>query len=287
MKSLKYFEQLESLIYKCTEENDEEMLKFLKAEEEKVFNNLTQEQANILLHSIFDVHPSLLANQFPTDTLILHQLDDKLPLKRLINKLVDHTLSDSEIPIFLGTEIDSYLCKEMITNPSVFTLCFTFRTDYIERIIGRVFESKDIEEKAKTKIIKDLLFTYYNLEEDKKNIHDIKSADILAKRFDMLDNFLDSDTQTSVYHGFSLDSMIINITNGNILDSKGKVPFKNTYANVQVESLLAPLSTTELAKLGDELEFELSSFNIDFESSTYYKETQKVFQKTLVNNINK
>lgn len=59
MKSLKYFEQLENLIYKCTEENDEGMLKFLKSEEENIFNSLTQEQANILLHSIFDVHPSL------------------------------------------------------------------------------------------------------------------------------------------------------------------------------------------------------------------------------------
>ncbi len=287
MKSLKYFEQLENLIYKCTEENDEEMLKFLKSEEENIFNSLTQEQANILLHSIFDVHPSLLTNPFPTDTLILHQLDDKLPLKRLINKLVDSTFSDSEIPIFLSTEVDSYLCKEMITNPTFFTFCSSFRTDYIERIIGRVFENKDIEEKAKTKIIKDLLFTYYTLEEDKKNIHDIKSADILARRFDMVDDFLGSDIQASMYHGFLLDSMITNIINGNIIDSKEKVLFENTYANVQVESLLTPLSTTGLVELGDELKFELSSFNIDFENSTYYKETQKVFQKTLVNNVNK
>lgn len=103
----------------------------------------------------------------------------------------------------------------------------------------------------------------------------------------MVDDFFGSVIQASMYHGFLLDSMITNIINGNIIDSKEKVLFENTYANIQVESLLTPLSTTGLVELGDELKFELSSFNIDFESSTYYKETQKIFQKTLVNNVNK
>lgn len=53
MKSLKYFEQLEKSIYKCTLENDIEMLNFLKDEERKVFNNLTNEEINKLLDSIF------------------------------------------------------------------------------------------------------------------------------------------------------------------------------------------------------------------------------------------
>ena len=53
MKSLKYFEQLENSIYKCTLENDIEMLNFLKDEERKVFNNLTNEEINKLLDSIF------------------------------------------------------------------------------------------------------------------------------------------------------------------------------------------------------------------------------------------
>ncbi len=97
--------------------------------------------------------------------------------------------------------------------------CLAFRTDYIERIIGQVFESRDIEEIVKDKIIKDLFFTYSELEEERKNLHNVKSANILAKRFNMVDDFINKEEQDRVYISLCMENILVNIENGDIIDN--------------------------------------------------------------------
>lgn len=285
MKSLKYFEQLENFIYKCTLENDIEMLKFLKDEERRAFNNLTNEEISELLDSVFINHPSLLMNQVPTDTLIIYQIDNKLPLKRLINKLIANISLSQNNEVAISQETNNYLINEGIEQMLI-SDCLAFRTDYIERIIGRVFESRDIEEKVKDKIIKDLFFTYSELEEDKKNLHNIKSANILAKRFNMVGDFINKAKQDGVYISLCMENILANIENGDVICSGKKALAKSTYADIQLESLLSPLPIMDLVNVREQLNYEFYINNNNLENGIYYKETEKTLKKLLINNIN-
>ena len=287
MKSLKYFEQLEKSIYECTLENDMEMLKFLKDEERIAFDELTSEEVNELLDNIFIEHPSLLLDQVPTDTLIIYQVDDKLPLKRLINKLIANIPLNQNSEVVISSETNKYLINEGIYEQMLLADCFAFRTDYIERLVGRIFESRHIEEKDKNKIIKDLFFIYYELEEDRKNIHNVKSADILAKRFDMMDDFINKEEQKGVYTSLCIENILANIENGDVIDN-GEIALANSdYADIQVESLLAPLSIMDLVGVRERLNYEFYNSENDLENGVYYEETEKTLKKLLVNNVNK
>ena len=104
MKSLIYFEQLEKALYKSVLEGDKEMISFLRKEENIALDSLSKEEIDKMSDSIFTIHPSLLLDQAPTDTLILYQIDDKLPIKRLVNKLIESIFKnqlDEIINIFL------------------------------------------------------------------------------------------------------------------------------------------------------------------------------------------
>lgn len=288
MKSLEYFEQLEKSIYKCTLENDMEMLKFLKDEERIAFAELTIKEVNELLDNIFIKHPSLLLNQVPTDTLIIYQVDDKLPLKRLTNKLIANIPLNQNNEVVISSETSNYLFNEGIYEEQILLAdCLAFRTDYIERLVGRIFESRYIEEKDKNKIIKDLFFIYYELEEDRKNIHNVKSADILAKRFDMIDDFINKEEQNGVYTSLCIENILANIENGDVIDNGEITLVKSDYADIQIESLLAPLSMMDLVGVRERLNYEFYNSDNDLENGVYYEETEKTLKKLLVDSVNK
>ncbi len=287
MKSLVYFEQLEKAIYKYSINNDKEMLDFLRQEEKVAFDSLNEKETDELLDNIFIEHPSLLLDQVPTDTLILYQVDDRLPLKRLGNKLIHNIFEDQTNEVVISPETNKYLINEGIIEPMLFNDCLAFRTDYIERLIGRIFESKYIDNNSKSKIINDLFFTYFELEDDKKNIHNIESASILSKHFAMIDDFLNIDEQNSVYISLCLENIMSNIENGNVIGDEKIAIAKGNYASIQIESLLSPLSIMNLVGVRERLNYEFYNCNTYLDTNIYYEETEKVLKKLLINNVNK
>lgn len=284
MNSLLYFEQLEKIIYKCTLEENEEMINFLKEEEKIAMDKLTFKEKNNLLDRLFAIHPSLLSKKFPTDTLIIYQTKRNLPLIRLANILIKDILTSNEATIKTSNDTNNFLIGEGIYEAQLFDDCFAFRYDYIERIVGRILESKQIDEKRKNKIIKDFFFTYNELEEDKRHLHNAESADILAKHFDMLDSFLNDAEKSEVYINICLENMLLNIENDKIIGNK---KLYSPLINIQVESLLAPLSAEDLIETQERFSYDLFNYNIDCTKNIYYQETEKVFKKLLINNVNK
>lgn len=282
MKSLTYFEQLEKIIYKSILENNKDALLFLKEEEEKEFAKLSIDDLNNLLEQLFVSHQFLQTEKVPTDTLILNQLEKNISLKRLINIIIDNILSYDQLEIWFSSLAEHYLAKEGLLENSILNDCIAFRTDYIERVIGRIFESRDISHNKKQKIIKDLFFVYSNLEEDKEILHNTESSNILAKRFDMIDYFFNDEEKKEIYVGLCLENMLTNVENNTKNSNKN-----NTLANIQVESMLAPLSIDALIEAQQIFDYDIFNCNINIKNHTYYEETEKVFKKLLVNNINK
>ena len=282
MKSLTYFEQLEKIIYKSILENNKDALLFLKTEEEKEFAKLSIDDLNNLLEQLFISHQFLQTEKVPTDTLILNQLEKNISLKRLINIIIDNILSYDQLEIWFSSLVEHYLAKEGLLENSILNDCIAFRTDYIERVIGRIFESRDISHNKKQKIIKDLFFVYSDLVEDKEILHNIESSNILAKRFDMIDYFFDDEEKKEIYVGLCLENILINVENSTRNSNKN-----NTFANIQVESMLAPLSIDTLIEAKQIFDYDIFNCNINIKNHTYYEETEKVFKKLLVNNINK
>lgn len=282
MKSLTYFEQLEKIIYKSILENNKDALLFLKEEEEKEFAKLSIDDLNNLLEQLFVSHQFLQTEKVPTDTLILNQLEKNISLKRLINIIIDNILSYDQLEIWFSSLAEHYLAKEGLLENSILNDCIAFRTDYIERVIGRIFESRDISHNKKQKIIKDLFFVYSNLEEDKEILHNTESSNILAKRFDMIDYFFNDEEKKEIYVGLCLENMLTNVENNTKNSNKN-----NTLANIQVESMLAPLSIDALIEAKQIFDYDIFNCNINIKNHTYYEETEKVFKKLLVNNINK
>ncbi len=282
MKSLTYFEQLEKIIYKSILENNKDALLFLKEEEEKEFAKLSIDDLNNLLEQLFVSHQFLQTEKVPTDTLILNQLEKNISLKRLINIIIDNILSYDQLEIWFSSLAEHYLAKEGLLENSILNDCIAFRTDCIERVIGRIFESRDISHNEKQKIIKDLFFVYSNLEEDKEILHNTESSNILAKRFDMIDYFFNDEEKKEIYVGLCLENMLTNVENNTKNSNKN-----NTLANIQVESMLAPLSIDTLIEAKQIFDYDIFNCNINIKNHTYYEETEKVFKKLLVNNINK
>ena len=282
MKSLTYFEQLEKIIYKSILENNKDALLFLKEEEEKEFAKLSIDDLNNLLEQLFVSHQFLQTEKVPTDTLILNQLEKNISLKRLINIIIDNILSYDQLEIWFSSLAEHYLAKEGLLENSILNDCIAFRTDYIERVIGRIFESRDISHNKKQKIIKDLFFVYSNLEEDKEILHNTESSNILAKRFDMIDYFFNDEEKKEIYVGLCLENMLTNVENNTKNSNKN-----NTLANIQVESMLAPLSIDALIEAKQIFDYDIFNCNINIKNHTYYEEAEKVFKKLLVNNINK
>lgn len=282
MKSLTYFEQLEKIIYKSILENNKDALLFLKEEEEKEFAKLSIDDLNNLLEQLFVSHQFLQTEKVPTDTLILNQLEKNISLKRLINIIIDNILSYDQLEIWFSSLAEHYLAKEGLLENSILNDCIAFRTDYIERVIGRIFESRDISHNKKQKIIKDLFFVYSNLEEDKEILHNTESSNILAKSFDMIDYFFNDEEKKEIYVGLCLENMLTNVENNTKNSNKN-----NTLANIQVESMLAPLSIDALIEAKQIFDYDIFNCNINIKNHTYYEEAEKVFKKLLVNNINK
>lgn len=287
MKSLIYFEQLEKALYKSVLEGDKEMISFLSKEENIALDSLSKEEIDKMLDSIFTIHPSLLLDQAPTDTLILYQIDDKLPIKRLVNKLIESIFKNQFDEIIISPEINKYLINEGVVDQYIFNDCLAFRNDYVERIIGRIFENKQISNNTKNKIIKDLFFTYYELEDDRKNIHNIESADTLSKRFAMIDDFLNINEQEGVYISLCLENIIANIENEEVVENEKIKNVRRNYTNIQVESLLTPLPVMSLVGLEERLNYEFYNSNACLDGNIYCEETEKVLKKLLINNVNK
>ncbi len=255
---------------------------FLKEEEEKEFAKLSIDDLNNLLEQLFVSHQFLQTEKVPTDTLILNQLEKNISLKRLINIIIDNILSYDQLEIWFSSLAEHYLAKEGLLENSILNDCIAFRTDYIERVIGRIFESRDISHNKKQKIIKDLFFVYSNLEEDKEILHNTESSNILAKRFDMIDYFFNDEEKKEIYVGLCLENMLTNVENNTKNSNKN-----NTLANIQVESMLAPLSIDALIEAKQIFDYDIFNCNINIKNHTYYEEAEKVFKKLLVNNINK
>jgi hypothetical protein len=260
------------------------MINFLKEEEKIAIDKLTFKEKNNLLDRLFAIHPSLLSKKFPTDTLIIYQTKRNLPLIRLANILIKDILTSNEATIKTSNDTNNFLIGEGIYEAQLFDDCFAFRYDYIERIVGRILESKQIDEKRKNKIVKDFFFTYNELEEDKRHLHNTESADILAKHFDMLDSFLNDAEKKEVYINICLENMLLNIENDKIIGNK---KLYSPLINIQVESLLAPLSAEDLIETQERFSYDLFNYNIDCTKNIYYQETEKVFKKLLINNVNK
>lgn len=273
MKSLTYFEQLEKIIYKSILENNKDALLFLKEEEEKEFAKLSIDDLNNLLEQLFVSHQFLQTEKVPTDTLILNQLEKNISLKRLINIIIDNILSYDQLEIWFSSLAEHYLAKEGLLENSILNDCIAFRTDYIERVIGRIFESRDISHNKKQKIIKDLFFVYSNLEEDKEILHNTESSNILAKRFDMIDYFFNDEEKKEIYVGLCLENMLTNVENNTKNSNKN-----NTLANIQVESMLAPLSIDALIEAKQIFDYDIFKCNINIKNHTYYEEAEKVFK---------
>lgn len=114
----------------------QEMLSFIKHEEEDALNKLSLKETSMLLDQIFIMHPSLLQEKMPTDTLILHQIDDKLYLKRLINMFMDKIISCNNCNNYeLNHSKDTfnYLIKKGGCDFFLLTDFLTFKKGYVER----------------------------------------------------------------------------------------------------------------------------------------------------------
>lgn len=87
-----------------------------------------------------------------------------------------------------------------------------------------------------------------------------------------------------VYINICLENMLLNIENDKIIGNK---KLYSPLINIQVESLLAPLSAEDLIETQERFSYDLFNYNIDCTKNIYYQETEKVFKKLLINNVNK
>ena len=93
------------------------------------------------------------------------------------------------------------------------------------------------------------------------------------------------------------DDSVTSILNFNESDNKylaivtdkgtGNKKLYSPLVNIQVESLLAPLSAEDLIETQERFSYDLFNYNIDCTKNIYYQETEKVFKKLLINNVNK
>ena len=136
----------------------------------------------------------------------------------------------------LNNLLDHPSSKRSTTWNSIPNDCIVFRPYYIKKIIGRILENSNISHNKKT--VKDLFFIYGNLEEDKRVLHNTKSSDILAKRFDMLDFFFEEEERKEVYIDLYLESMLIPLSTDDLIEIKEKFYYDMFNCNIDIKKLL-------------------------------------------------
>ena len=277
MEKAKYLIELEKHLYKYTIAGNNNIVDFLKNEEEETISRLSTDKKIALFNELV-YNTSLLDEGLATEFAIIYQFSNrlkKLPLKRLANILITDIIKEIGDEPIISESIDMYLANEQIANSSFYDDGITFKYDLVERMIGNTYEENYFR---KQKIIDDLFFAYPYLEEDRRLIHNKESANILAKRLEMMD-FVSDIEKDNILIGFVLDTIIGNLEKG--IDI-GKSKNFEIASKIYFESISEPIPDELLEET-----IETFSYNAyEYNDTPYYKEVVKVFSKKLTHNIN-
>ena len=277
MEKAKYLIELEKHLYKYTIAGNNNIVDFLKNEEEETISRLSTDKKIALFNELV-YNTSLLDEGLATEFAIIYQFSNrlkKLPLKRLANILITDIIKEIGDEPIISESIDMYLANEQIANSSFYDDGITFKYDLVERMIGNTYEENYFR---KQKIIDDLFFAYPYLEEDRRLIHNKESANILAKRLEMMD-FVSDIEKDNILIGFVLDTIIGNLEKG--IDI-GKSKNFEMASKIYFESISEPIPDELLEET-----IETFSYNAyEYNDTPYYKEVVKVFSKKLTHNIN-
>ena len=277
MEKAKYLIELEKHLYKYTIAGNNNIVDFLKNEEEETISRLSTDKKIALFNELV-YNTSLLDEGLATEFAIIYQFSNrlkKLPLKRLANILITDIIKEIGDEPIISESIDMYLANEQIANSSFYDDGITFKYDLVERMIGNTYEENYFR---KQKIIDDLFFAYPYLEEDRRLIHNKESANILAKRLEMMD-FVSDIEKDNILIGFVLDTIIGNLEKG--IDI-GKSKNFEMASKIYFESISEPIPDELLEET-----IETFSYNAyEYNDTPYYKEVIKAFSKKLTHNIN-
>ncbi len=277
MEKAKYLIELEKYLYKYTIAGNNNIVDFLKNEEEETISRLSTDKKIALFNELV-YNTSLLDEGLATEFAIIYQFSNrlkKLPLKRLANILITDIIKEIGDGPIISESIDMYLANEQIANSSFYDDGITFKYDLVERMIGNTYEENYFR---KQKIIDDLFFAYPYLEEDRRLIHNKESANILAKRLEMMD-FVSDIEKDNILIGFVLDTIIGNLEKG--IDI-GKSKNFEMASKIYFESISEPIPDELLEETVETFSYNAYEYN----DTPYYKEVVKVFSKKLTHNIN-
>ncbi len=277
MEKAKYLIELEKHLYKYTIAGNNNIVDFLKNEEEETISRLSTDKKIALFNELV-YNTSLLDEGLATEFAIIYQFSNrlkKLPLKRLANILITDIIKEIGDEPIISESIDMYLANEQIANSSFYDDGITFKYDLVERMIGNTYEENYFR---KQKIIDDLFFAYPYLEEDRRLIHNKESANILAKRLEMMD-FVSDIEKDNILIGFVLDTIIGNLEKG--IDI-GKSKNFEMASKIYFESISEPIPDELLEETVETFSYNAYEYN----DTPYYKEVIKVFSKKLTHNIN-
>lgn len=277
MEKAKYLIELEKYLYKYTIAGNNNIVDFLKNEEEETISRLSTDKKIALFNELV-YNTSLLDEGLATEFAIIYQFSNrlkKLPLKRLANILITDIIKEIGDEPIISESIDMYLANEQIANSSFYDDGITFKYDLVERMIGNTYEENYFR---KQKIIDDLFFAYPYLEEDRRLIHNKESANILAKRLEMMD-FVSDIEKDNILIGFVLDTIIGNLEKG--IDI-GKSKNFEIASKIYLESISEPIPDELLEETVETFSYNAYEYN----DTPYYKEVVKVFSKKLTHNIN-
>lgn len=278
MNRIKYLIEVEKYLYKYTLIGDNNLINFFKKEEKEIISNLSIEE-KIATFDELVYNTDILDENIATEFSIVYQFNNhlkKLPLKRLANILITDIFKEADSDFIINESIIRYLSKERITNSCFYQDGISFKYDLVERMIGNAYEEQT---RIKEGIITDLFFTYPTLEEDRRLIHNKKSANILAKRLEMTD-FLNMTEKEDILMGFTLDTMLG--SRESIEETSNSKNFE-TSSKIYLESISDPLDKEML----DEMLETFSYSAYEYKDTHYYKEVIKVFSKKLTHNVNK
>lgn len=277
MEKAKYLIELEKYLYKYTIAGNNNIVDFLKNEEEETISRLSTDKKIALFNELV-YNTSLLDEGLATEFAIIYQFSNrlkKLPLKRLANILITDIIKEIGDEPIISESIDMYLANEQIANSSFYDDGITFKYDLVERMIGNTYEENYFR---KQKIIDDLFFAYPYLEEDRRLIRNKESANILAKRLEMMD-FVSDIEKDNILIGFVLDTIIGNLEKG--IDI-GKSKNFEIASKIYFESISEPIPDELLEETVETFSYNAYEYN----DTPYYKEVVKVFSKKLTHNIN-
>ena len=277
MEKAKYLIELEKHLYKYTIAGNNNIVDFLKNEEEETISRLSTDKKIALFNELV-YNTSLLDEGLATEFAIIYQFSNrlkKLPLKRLANIFITDIIKEIGDEPIISESIDMYLANEQIANSSFYDDGITFKYDLVERMIGNTYEENYFR---KQKIIDDLFFAYPYLEEDRRLIHNKESANILAKRLEMMD-FVSDIEKDNILIGFVLDTIIGNLEKG--IDI-GKSKNFEMASKIYFESISEPIPDELLEETVETFSYNAYEYN----DTPYYKEVIKAFSKKLTHNIN-